>query len=104
MDELIKCHDGYWNLYYVSGTEGRNSDHFFKKLLLIPRGAKGYGKERCKKVHGWSYEAQWDSSSESAEVDLQDLLETWQTHDGYEVCHVHVGIHMESCCVGKGYS
>lgn len=104
ISDLIECHSGLWNLYFVSETEGRNSDHFFTKLVLLPQGTKGFGKEHCRKVLGWKYKNQWDVTAESAMGNLKTLLEDYHTKDGYERCHVHIGIHMESCDVGRGHS
>mmetsp|Transcript_29522 Transcript_29522/g.48716 ORF Transcript_29522/g.48716 Transcript_29522/m.48716 type:complete len:159 (+) Transcript_29522:96-572(+) len=104
IDKLTSSHNGWWDLFSVSGTEGRNSDHYFKKLVLIPQGTKTFDEERCIKVHGWELEGRWDASIQSAEEDLQDLLEEHLTQDGYTKTHAHVGIYMESCFAGKGNS
>lgn len=94
-----------WTLFFVSGTEGtRNSDHYFNKLVLIPQGTKGYGREICKKKWGWKYKGLWDASDDDAKADLKELLDEYHTNDDHEVCHVHIGIHMETLDAGRGHS
>ena len=106
-DHLRTHHDGLWNLFFVSGTEGRDSDHYFSKFVLIPHGKRGFGKDRCKKQHGWTFKGSWNSSSTNDDDDsnLKLLLENAAAHknsEGYKRHHIHVGISLDTCHVGKG--
>ena len=98
--DLTRCHDDSWSLYYVSGTAGDNRKsngvpHFFRKLLLIPVGAKGYGKANCK-AQGWKLVGHWNASTDTMALpQLRSLLKGFEKEDGFERCHVHLGIHME---------
>jgi hypothetical protein len=99
-DDLQSEHDGMWNLFYVSGTEGRNPNHYFEKLVLIPRGERGYGKDRCRREFGWIFKGQWHCSE--GESGLNELLGEFKKKDGYRFVHVHVGIRLDSFEAGKG--
>ena len=93
----------------MSGTAGDNAksdgvSHFFHKLLLIPVGAKGYGKANCKAL-GWELVGHWNASSDSRSLpQLQSLLNGFEKEDGFERCHVHLGIHMEALAAGKSHN
>ena len=106
MDDLETAHGGDWNLFYVSGKEGRNSNHYFHKLVLIPKGTRSFGVKTCTQKHGWTYEGEWSPSSENAASSLDVLLKEYKTgiYGDYGVSHIHIGIHMESCYVGYGNS
>ena len=102
IEDIQEAHTGTWNLFYVSGTEGRNSDHYFEKLVLIPRGERGFGKERCRRDFGWSFVGQWQCHE--GEQGLSDLLESYKENDGYRFVHIHLGIRMDEMDAGKGTS
>ena len=108
LDDLVRCHDGRWSLYFVSGTKGdkrkgnEGALHFFQKLLMIPVGATGYGKARCKAL-GWDLVGHWNASNDTRRLPrLRSLLKGYETEDGYDRTHVHIGIHMEALSAGQG--
>jgi hypothetical protein len=103
MEDLTNHHSGRWNLFYVSGTEGRNSDHYFHKLVLIPQGTRGFGKTGCAK-RGWTFVGKWTADAQSSAANLSNLLRAYKSESGFEVCHVHLGLHMPSYWAGKGNS
>jgi len=104
LEDFTLCHDGRWSLYFVSGTEGENEDHFFQKLLLIPVGTPGYGKANCKTL-GWTLVGFWNASNDTKSLSkLHDLLKPYETEDDHERCHLHIGIHMEELAAGEGHN
>lgn len=104
-DHLQTHHDGRWNLFFVSGTKGRNPDHFFSKFVLIPHGKRGFGKDRCRREHGWTFHGSWNPSLHTADSDFTSLIDDATDGgegEGYRHHHIHLGIQIDSCHVGKG--
>jgi hypothetical protein len=107
IEDLQTAHDGLWNLFFVSGTEGRDRDHFFSKLVMIPHGKRGYGKDRVRREHGWTFHGSWNSNGDEAKSELTKLINgATKGGDGdrRRRHHIHLGIHMDSCQAGKGNS
>jgi len=106
MDDLREANSGLWNLFYVSGMEGRNSDRYFHKLVLIPKGTPKFGIHTCVRQHKWIHKGEWDASKsdKQASQEFRDLIHEYTKHEGYVVSHIHIGIRMDSCPAGKGNS
>jgi hypothetical protein len=97
-NDLVKAHNGDWNLYLVEKRYGRNEEHYFYKFAMIPGGVDGYGKKTCINKHRWEFVGTVDAYGPIQ--DLRDHLTPYHTGDmnddsNVRMNHVHIGIMMD---------
>jgi len=104
VSDLIREHDGVWNLFLVDEREGANDGHYFYKFALVPSGLHRFGKNSCVRDRGW----EWICSTTTDAVKagrhpLANLLtpnydgdKHADSSDDAVKYHVHVGIRMDT--------
>ena len=93
--------DVYWNLFYISCTQGRKAHHFFYKYVFVPADMPGYGKKSCKR-RGWSFigsvlprpSFDWNQQRPH-DCNLRQLISPHFDLDDGDINHVHIGIMLE---------
>ena len=88
--DLEGFHRGRWNLWKVSGTRGRNEDHYFYKMALVPQGLYGKGKKTLLRK-GWKL---IDEGIDSWYMlrHLEQVLDDYWEDGSDDFNHVHIGI------------
>ena len=73
-----------WRLWLVEDRQGRNPEHYFFKLALVPHGKRNYGLKSCKR-NGWTliantrdaarFQMQWLKSN------IGQYIQSWNDDD-----------------------
>ena len=95
--------DGFegWRLYEMDGKRGRNPNHYFHNLVLVPYcDFNGYDDFGCDE-RGWDFLSEYDSCGDSGDGEeafdwLQSSVEAFaedvQDNTDYAVNHIHMAI------------
>ena len=102
-----EIHDGFegWRLYEMNGKRGRNPNHYFHNLVLVPYGDfNGYDDYGCDE-RGWDLLSEYDGSFGSGEEgeafdwihgSIEAFAEDVQDTSDYAVNHIHMAIVLPS--------
>eukprot|EP00961_Rhodomonas_salina_P186008 2511380-Rhodomonas_salina.1 len=71
-DLLSQCEDD-WNLWLVSEGQGNKTNHYFYKLVLIPKRTPGLGNKSCLS-YGWLAVGAVDFNLDNAYEHLADMI------------------------------
>jgi len=95
-DLLNQCEDD-WNLWLVSEGQGNKTNHYFYKLVLIPKRTPGLGNKSCLS-YGWLAVGAVDFNLDNAYEHLADMIRPYlQSAPEPQVKkHVHIAIIMDS--------
>ena len=86
-----------WRLYEMNGRRGRNPQHYFHNLVLIPYGDfNGYDDYGCDE-RGWDLISEYDEEEEAEAFDwlqssIEGFAENVEDTSDYLVDHIHMAI------------